>query len=232
MFGGGDAVDGPRPGLLSLAHKGILLADEFFEWPRATAEALRTPLQDKQVVISRRDWQVTWPADFMLIATANPCPCGYSGHPVTPCRCTPAQRQRYLAKISGPVFDRIDLRVWVPPANVLGNEDRSGESSQEIAARVAQAVSEQHKRYEGVGITRNAELGPGMHEAFCLESRAALVSLQVQQEAGLLSARGLNKLRGVARTVADLEGCETVDVRHVDAALELARWKPEGSEAA
>jgi magnesium chelatase family protein len=111
LLGGGDAVVGPRPGLVSLAHKGVMLADKFFAWPRAAAEYLRIPLQDKRVSLARRDWQYAFPADSQLIATANPCPCGNWGHPNATCRCTRWQRKRYLDRISGPIFDRIDIRV-------------------------------------------------------------------------------------------------------------------------
>ena len=233
MFGGGDSVDGPRPGLLSLAHRGILLADEFFEWPRAAAEALRTPLQDKQVVVARRDWQVTWPADFMLIATANPCPCGFFGHPSVPCRCTPATRRRYLAKLSGPIFDRIDLKVAVQPvgAALLAN-DEDGELSSTVGNRVLAAVELQQERYQDAGLVRNAELRPGMHRDFCQETPYAINVLGALLRTGAYSSRALNKLRSVARTVADLEGAERVESGHLERAGGLMAWKPAGGEAA
>jgi magnesium chelatase family protein len=226
LFGGGDSSGGPTPGLLALANRGVLLADELFEWPRGTAEALRGPLNDRQVTIARRDFQVTWAAEFQLVATANPCPCGYYGSGVQACRCTEAQRRRYLAKISGPIFDRIDIRVEVPALGdaILGQPD--GERSAVIAGRVADAVGRQEKRYATAGTRRNAELKPGMGDAFCCETKSALDEVLKQRDLLGLTSRGVSKLRGLARTVADLQGGEQVGTEHVERAARLVRWDP------
>ncbi len=222
LLGGGDQTEGPRPGLVSLAHKGVLLADEFFEWSRSSAESLRIPLQDRQVVISRRDWQMTFPADFQLVATANPCPCGYEGHPEVACRCTEAQRQRYLAKISGPIFDRIDIKVRVPPlGDRIMDGEPEGENSATVRARVEAAAAMQSERYAQARIGRNAELRPGMYDEFCRESEQAQRMMRAARRDYQMSSRALCKLRSVCRTVADLEGAETVAPEHVHQALEL-----------
>lgn len=210
LLGGGNAEDGPIPGLVSLAHKGVLLSDELPEWSRAKVDSLRIPMQDKQVTISRRDWQVTFPADFQLIATANPCPCGYYGHPTHACVCTEAQRRRYSNKISGPVADRLDIKVRVEPVGEAIFEPTGGETSASIAARVEEAVSRQHERYSDTDITRNGELRPGMFELLCKEQPGAIeAAKQVQQKLGL-SSRAIHKLRGLARTIADLRDIEEV----------------------
>lgn len=232
LLGGGDAVVGPRPGLVSLAHKGVMLADEFFEWPRAAAECLRIPLQDKRVSLARRDWQYAFPADFQLIATANPCPCGNWGHPNATCRCARWQRKRYLDRISGPIFDRIDIRVQVAPVGAALIEQQKGEPSATIAQRVAVAVRRQERRYReaGVAITRNAELRPGMFERLCEETGEGLEEVLKQSRRLGLSSRGMNKLRGLARTVADLADEEEVRAGHVEQAAELMAWSPEIDE--
>ena len=227
LLGGGDAYSGARPGLVSLAHKGILLADEFFEWPRTAAESLRGPLQDRRVTLARRDWQITFPADFQFVATANPCPCGNYGSPYADCRCTEAARRRYLAKISGPVFDRIDIRVRVEALGRGVLTAPLGESSAEVGARVRRAMEIQAARYAGAGITRNAELGPGMLDAFCNETPVARETLMSTAGRQQLSARGVSKLRALARTVADLEDSETVRGVHVVGAAKLMLWQPQ-----
>ena len=229
LLGGGDAQVGPRPGLVSLAHKGVMLADEFFEWSRTAAESLRVPLQDKQVNLARRDWQYTIPADFQLIATANPCPCGYWGHPTVACRCSGWQRKRYLDKISGPIFDRIDIRVKVEPVGDALLAAGDGASSAEIALTVAAAVARQETRYResGLALTRNAELKPGMHEALCNEGAGVPDELRLQMSLLGLSSRGVNKLRGLARTVADIYGDDAVGPKHVNEAAGLMAWSPD-----
>lgn len=227
LLGGGDQSSGPRPGLVALASRGLLLADEFFEWPRTVAEALRGPLQDRQVTISRREWQATWPADFQLVATANPCPCGWYGSGLRECRCTQAQRRRYLAKISGPILDRLDIRVAVAPVGDAIVEEPDGEWSSEIGSRVASALSEQGKRFAGVGVTRNAELKHGMFEELCQESKEAIQLLVEKQREKGLTSRGVDRLRALSRTVADLEESDEVLATHVEKATQLTTWNPE-----
>ncbi|HEY3396421.1 MAG TPA: ATP-binding protein [Armatimonadota bacterium] len=226
LLGGGDAYVGPRPGLVSLAHKGILLADEFFEWGRPAAESLRIPLQDKVVNLARRDWQYMIPADFQLIATANPCPCGYWKHPRVGCRCTGGQRRRYLDKMSGPIFDRIDIRVEIQPGDVLG-DPMPGRTSKEIAAEVRSAVATQAERFRGMHITRNAEMTSGMYDDICNEMPSAREEMGMQRDALRLSSRGVYKLRGLARTIADLAESRSVEQEHVRSAGVLMAWSPE-----
>jgi len=220
LRGGGD-ITGARPGLASLAHKGILFADELFEWARSKIDSLRIPLQDKEIVISRRDWQVTFPADFQLIASANPCPCGYWGHPEHSCECHEnkdgysSARVRYVRKMSGPIMDRIDLKCWMPPLLDAAFDEPAGETSSVIRQRVIAARVIQQQRYANVSITRNAELGPGLFEKLCNETNGAMDVLKSARGRLGLSTRGIDKLRGVARTCADLRQSEYVEADDV-----------------
>ena len=218
---GGGSTEGPVPGLVTLAHKGVLFADEIFEWTRTGIESLRVSLQDKRVVISRKDWQVSFPADYQLIGAANPCPCGYWGHPVRECTCTKQQRQRYLAKVSGAVMDRIDLKCWVPPLLDEAFEEPTGEDSATIRERVIGANEMQKERYKDVDITRNAELGPGLVDSLCNESLEAEAQLKKIYEQLKLSTRGLDILRKIARTCADLRSGEAVELEDVQRASEF-----------
>jgi len=221
LQGGGSTITGPRPGLVTLAHRGILFADELFEWSKTKIDSLRIPLQEKQVVMSRRDWQVIFPADFQLIASANPCPCGYWGHPEHPCQCNEnskgysATRVRYVRKMSGPIMDRIDLKCWVPPLLDNAFDKPQGESSATIRKRVTAAKQMQEQRYCNVSITRNAELGPGLFEKLCNETNEAIEALKAARSKLGLSTRGIDKLRAVARTCADLRQSERVEAEDV-----------------
>jgi len=224
---GGGGLDGPQPGLVTLAHKGILFADEVFEWTRPRIDSLRIPLQDKEVIISRKDWQVTFPADFQLIASANPCPCGYWRHPERKCQCHENKsgysttRVRYVQKMSGPIMDRIDLKCWVPPLLDAAFDEPDGEPSSVIRQRVIAAREMQQQRYAQVDITRNAELGPGLFEMFCNESPKVMKVLKKVRSKLALSTRGLDKLRAVARTCADLRQSGTVEEEDVERAVQF-----------
>jgi magnesium chelatase family protein len=221
LLGGGSGESGPKPGLVSLAHRGLLLADEFLEWPRPKVDSLRLPLQDKQVVISRRDFSLELPADFQLIAAANPCPCGYDGHPDRPCTCTAHRKRVYLERVSGPVMDRVDLKVRVAPLEAGGVLLPEGEDSATVRLRVLAAAARQAERYQGTQVSRNAELRPGLWELSPESAQARTLLPQVQRDY-LLTSRGLDKVRAVARTIADLEGVEEVGERHVREAARYA----------
>jgi magnesium chelatase family protein len=202
LVGGGSD---PRPGEISLAHNGVLFLDELPEFRRDALEALRQPLEDKKITISRVQSVFTYPSRFMFVAAMNPCPCGYLTHPRKPCRCSPFQIQRYLNKISGPLLDRVDVHLDVP---FLSYEElslrRETEGSAAIRTRVAAARALQKQRYERIGITSNSELSPKHLEAFCaITEEAKSLLKRAILELGF-SARAYAKTLKVARTIADL----------------------------
>ena len=220
-----------RPGEATLAHQGVLFLDELPEFPRHTRECLRAPLEDRRVVLVRSSGVVVLPASFMLVAAANPCPCGHLGHPTRPCTCLPNDRLRYQSRLSGPLFDRIDLRVELQP--VTGSEllaGPPGESSADVRGRVIRARERQLARYGGrVGC--NAELGAEDVRHAVDAEPGALRVLQSQMDTGLLSARVANRLLKVARTLADLDDAPRVGVIHLHRAI-LLRFEPAVAEAA
>lgn len=210
-----------RPGEVSLAHHGVLFLDEFPEFPRNIREALRAPLEDRQLVISRAEGQVCFPARFMLVAASNPCPCGYLGHPTRPCICSPTLRERYRSRLSGPLIDRIDLRVQLLPTSPHDLlQDHAGETSQTVRKRVVEARERQQARYAGL-ICSNAELPAEQVLSACNSHPLALRLLQKHLEDGAYSARVGRRLLKVARTLADLEGAERVGLGHVRLAIDL-----------
>jgi magnesium chelatase family protein len=216
MVGGGSA--GLRPGEIGLAHGGTLFLDELGEFPTAVLDALRQPLEDGVVRVSRSQGSSICPARFLLVAAMNPCPCGEGGVPGA-CRCSPAARARYARRLSGPLLDRFDitLRIDRPDTTELVGDD-AGESTAVVAARVAAA----RVRSRGRGVSTNAELDAGSLERFApLDARAsALVERHLRS--GGLSARGLHRVRRLARTVADLDGAgDTIGAPHVAEALYL-----------
>ncbi len=210
----------PRPGEVSLAHQGVLFLDELPEFKRPVLEVLRQPLEEGKISISRAEFSVTYPARFMLICAMNPCPCGYLSDPKRSCRCSPNQIEHYYQRISGPLLDRIDMHLEVPPLNF---EEMTaaprGESSETIRERVLKARAIQRKRYVEEGIFCNAELGPRQIGRFCPLPKEGedLVRLAVQ-ELGF-SMRALDRIRKLARTIADLEGSETILLPHVSEAV-------------
>ena len=205
-----------RPGEVSLAHHGVLFLDEVPEFSRSVLEVLRGPLEDGQVTISRAQGSATFPADVTLVAAANPCPCGYAGHPSRPCACPPGAVQRYRGRLSGPLIDRIDLQVWVQPveAAVL-TRGEAGESSAAVRARVADACARQRNRATEVGASFNARLrGDAVLRAARPTTRARDTLGRVLEAYGL-SARSWSRMLKVSRTIADLAGADRVDVAHV-----------------
>jgi magnesium chelatase family protein len=214
LIGGGSGL--PRPGEVSLAHNGVLFLDEFPEFPRNVLEILRQPLEDQSVSIARSNMTLTFPASFMLVAAMNPCPCGYYGDPTRECRCTPAIIQRYLGKISGPLLDRIDIQIEVPA--VPFKELRAGEvaeSSADMRVRAASAREVQHARgYD------NARMPTRMLRKQCVLDDSGERTLEMAMRRMSLSARAHDRILKVARTVADLDGSDSVAAKHVAEAIQ------------
>lgn len=218
MTGGGAF---PRPGEISLAHNGVLFLDEFPEYHRDVMEALRQPIEDGKVTISRVAGTLTYPCAITLIAAMNPCPCGYFGHPKKPCTCTQTQVMKYLSKISGPMLDRLDIHVEVPQVEFskLSSEEK-GESSAEIKKRVNAARRIQTERFKGTSVTCNAKMTPSQTSEFCRLSEAGKKILERCFETMDLSARAYDKILRIARTIADLEGSADIEVPHITEAVQ------------
>ncbi len=216
LLGGGS--DNIMPGEISLAHNGILFADEFGEAPRKTLEALRAPMEDRKVTISRLKSKVEFPADFMLVAATNPCPCGYYGEGDR-CTCPPSRRIAYLSKLSGPLMDRIDLQIFVKAIDPRQLVDRKpAESSAAIAARVQKARELQMKRFVGDGIFCNAAMNNRLIERYCplsSECKALLEKIIIRMG---LSARACSRIIKLARTIADLEDSADILPEHISEA--------------
>ncbi len=217
LVGGGST---PSPGEISLAHNGVLFLDELPEFNRQTLEVLRQPLEDGTVTISRALNSTTFPANFMLIAALNPCPCGYRGDPQRSCHCTPPQIDRYMSKISGPLLDRIDIHIEVPavPFRELSS-GAAGTSSDEMRSQVAAARRIQRDRFQGTTTRHNADMTHRQTRQFCRlddEGREMLRSSMI--ELGL-SARAHDKILRVARTIADIEARESIEPMHVSEAI-------------
>lgn len=218
LVGGGQF---PKPGEISLAHRGILFLDELPEFPRILLESLRQPLEDGVVNISRAQGALTFPAKFSLVASMNPCPCGYYGNPYHECKCSLSQINKYQKKISGPLLDRIDLFVDVPEVKreKLTNDDLE-ESSEKIRNRVINARKIQEKRFAGTLINSNAEMTPEMLKKFCrLETEVAAILDQALGQFHL-SARSYHRLIKIGRTIADLSGQENIKPEHIAEALQ------------
>lgn len=219
LTGGGTM---PKPGEVSLAHHGVLFLDELPEFRKDALEILRQPLEDGTVTITRAGGSYAYPCNVMLVASMNPCPCGYFGDRNHDCSCSPHQIHRYLGKVSGPLLDRIDLHIEVSavPYEDLEQRKEAGESSAEIKARVNRAKEQQIKRYQGRGIFSNAQLTPSLMEEFCaLKPDAATLLKQAYENLGL-SARAHNRILKVARTIADLEESPQIQATHIAEAIQ------------
>ncbi len=218
MTGGGSY---PQPGEISLAHNGVLFLDELPEFSRNVLEVLRQPLEDRKISISRVKCNVEYPASFMLVASMNPCPCGYYNHPTKACVCSPGQVQKYLNRISGPLLDRIDLQIEVIPVDFEKMADsRPGESSSIIRQRVIQARKIQEQRYlSEKHIYCNAQMTSRLLNEYARPDEAGLTLLKNAMNRLSLSARAYDRILKVARTIADLEGCEQVSSRHLAEAI-------------
>lgn len=214
---GGGGGDGVFPGEVSLAHGGVLFLDEFAHMPKSVVEALRGPLEDRRVTISRLKAKVEYPASFTLVAASNPCPCGYYGEGDR-CTCTPTQRLNYLARLSGPIMDRIDLQVTVravSPSKIASRAERHAETSAEVAERVLAAREIQRRRFASEEINCNAEMNNRQIEKYCRlspECREAMQQLLAKMQ---FSMRAYYRIIKVARTIADLEGSPDIAVPHL-----------------
>lgn len=218
LSGGGSI---PRPGEISLAHNGVLFLDELSEFSRATLETLRQPLEENKITIARVQSTLTYPCSVMLIAATNPCPCGYFGHPTKPCTCSAAAISRYLSKISGPMLDRMDLHIDVPPVDFENLSSKTiPESSFEIRKRVNKARKIQVDRYKSLSIKSNANLPSHLIKEVCNTTDRADAVLKKAFEKMQLSARGYDKILKIARTIADLDDCAAVDAKHIAEAVQ------------
>lgn len=219
LTGGGTI---PRPGEISLAHNGVLFLDELPEFGRTTMEGLRQPLEDGKVTISRVAGSLTYPSSIMLVAAMNPCPCGFFGHPTRSCTCSPKTVRKYLNKVSGPMLDRMDLHIEVPPVDFESlNSETKEEASFQIRERVNRARQIQQMRYEGTGITCNARLTTAMLKEYCKMTDEASEILKNAFDNLGMSARAYDRILKVARTIADLEGCEIIDIVHIAQAIQF-----------
>lgn len=218
MTGGGSF---PQPGEISLAHNGVLFLDELPEFSRNVLEVLRQPLEDRKISISRVKCNVEYPASFMLVASMNPCPCGYYNHPTKPCVCSPGQVQKYLNRISGPLLDRIDLQIEVTPVPFEKMADvRPGEPSAVIRERVVRARQVQQQRYAQVpGVYSNAQMSSRLLSLYARPDERGLALLKGAMTRLNLSARAYDRILKVARTIADLEGSESIQSAHLAEAI-------------
>lgn len=217
LIGGGQS---PQPGEVSLAHNGVLFLDEMPEFGRSVLEVLRQPLEDRHINISRAKYSVDYPANFTLIASMNPCPCGYYNHPTKECTCSTAAVHRYMAHISGPLMDRIDIHIEVVPVSIaeMSTTER-GEPSSEIRRRVVAARDIQRQRFEGLDIHCNAMMNSSMLRKFAPLDRACSELLELAMARLNLSARAYDRIIKVARTIADLEAKPNIEPQHISEAI-------------
>lgn len=227
LVGGGGF---PQPGEISLAHNGVLFLDELPEFKRTVLEVLRQPLEDRKVSISRAKFTVDYPASFMLVASMNPCPCGFYNHPEKDCVCSPGVVQKYLSKISGPLLDRIDLHVEVTPVSFSElSQKATGESSTDIRERVMVAREIQEKRYQNKeGIHANAQISSKILKQICVIDEKGRTLLKNAMDKLGLSARAYDRILKVARTIADLEGSENIQTNHLAEAIQYRSLDREG----
>ena len=227
LIGGGGI---PQPGEISLAHNGVLFLDELPEFKRTVLEVMRQPMEERKVTISRAKVALDFPASFMLIASMNPCPCGFYNHPEKECTCPPGAVQKYLNKISGPLLDRIDLHVEVTPVafSELSSTQRS-EKSETIRERVIKAMERQSERYkENTGVYCNAQMSSKMLKEICVITQAGSNLLKVAMEKLNLSARAYDRILKVSRTIADLAGSDDIKVEHLAEAIQYRSLDREG----
>lgn len=212
---GGGAGENIQPGEITLAHGGVLFLDEFNQMPKSVTEALRGPLEDRKVTVSRLRSKVEYPASFMLVAASNPCPCGYYGEGDR-CTCSPAQRMGYLSRLSGPILDRIDIHVWMHPVDSkMMLSKQKGESSAAVASRVAKARQIQKERFASEPIFTNAEMDNKQIEKYCPMSEGCRTALEKIMTRSRMSMRAFYRIIRVARTIADLDGSENILPGHI-----------------
>ncbi|MFD0988900.1 YifB family Mg chelatase-like AAA ATPase [Mariniflexile jejuense] len=227
LVGGGSY---PQPGEISLSHNGVLFLDELPEFKREVLEVMRQPLEDREVTISRAKFTVTYPSSFMLVASMNPSPSGYFNDPNAPVTSSPAEMQRYLSKISGPLLDRIDIHIEVTPVPFDKlSDDRKGESSVEIRKRVTKARDVQTKRFANSdAVHYNAQMNTKQIRSYCVLDEASKQLLKTAMERLNLSARAYDRILKVSRTIADLEGVEAINGSHISEAIQYRSMDREG----
>lgn len=218
LVGGGAS---PMPGEISLAHNGVLFLDEFPEFPRQVLEVLCQPIEDRIITVARAKYTVDYPASFMLVASMNPCPCGYYGHPTKACTCAPGAVNRYMNRISGPLLDRIDIQVEIQPVGFDDMADKTpSESSAAIRERVVRARAVQQLRFQGEkGIYCNAQMNSRLLHKFAWPDEEGLAKLKERMTRLNMSARAFDRILRVARTIADLDGSESVLAVHIAEAI-------------
>lgn len=220
LVGGGKV---PQPGEISLANNGVLFLDELPEFQRTVLEVMRQPLEERKVTISRANFTVDYPSSFMLVASMNPCPCGYFNHPEKECVCAPGTVQRYLSKISGPLLDRIDIHIEVTPVSFdeLASQDRTSEKSEAVRERVEQAREIQiHRFKEQDDVHCNAQMPNNQVKQVCKISKPGQILLKNAMERLNLSARAYDRILKVSRTIADLAGTEEIEIEHLAEAIQ------------
>lgn len=224
LVGGGSY---PQPGEISLAHNGILFLDELTEFKRDTLEVLRQPLETKSVCIARAQQTISFPASFLLVAALNPCPCGFFGDKKRTCTCSPQQINRYMAKLSGPLLDRIDLQVIIQSLeyDTIKNKSMYHQSSQELYGGVQKALKKQYKRFQSKTIW-NGTMPPNLIDRYCTLTPQAEIVLKKAFDMLRLSMRGYHKILKVARTIADIEGYDDIDMPHIKEALMYRSFDP------
>jgi magnesium chelatase family protein len=221
LVGGGG---NPQPGEISLAHNGVLFLDELPEFKRTVLEVMRQPMEERRVTISRAKMSIDFPASFMLVASMNPCPCGYFNHPEKECSCPPGAVQKYLNRISGPLLDRIDLHVEVTPvpfSELSSLNPRQQEKSERIRERVIKAREIQAERYkENDGVYANAQISSKQLQEICIINQAGSNLLKTAMERLNLSARAYDRILKVSRTIADLAGSVEIKTEHLAEAIQ------------
>ena len=227
LVGGGSF---PQPGEISLAHNGVLFLDELPEFKRTVLEVMRQPLEERTVTISRAKFSIEYPASFMLVASMNPCPCGYYNHPDRDCVCGPGIVQKYLTRISGPLLDRIDIHLEVTPVPFKELTSKvSGEKSETVRQRVVEAREIQAKRFVNeTGIYCNAQMNTKMLHAVCEIGEEGRTLLKTAMERLGLSARAYDRILKVSRTIADLEASENIKTEHLAEAIQYRSLDREG----
>ncbi|MEK9158989.1 MAG: YifB family Mg chelatase-like AAA ATPase, partial [Patescibacteria group bacterium] len=222
LVGGGKV---PRPGEISLAHRGVLFMDELPEFPRHVLENLRQPLEDGIITVSRAQGSLTFPARFMMVASQNPCPCGYASDTEKTCTCSPLQISKYQKKISGPLLDRIDLHIEVPRVKmqklISTTDEEKTETSAQIRARVEAARERQRERFKHLGLCTNAEMGAKDIKEFCKVDEKTTDLLRTAVSQLHLSARSYHRILKLSRTIADLADAPDISMHHVAEALQF-----------
>lgn len=223
IIGGGSH---PKPGEITLAHRGVLFLDEIVEFPRPVLEVLRQPLEDGEVVISRAQTSIKYPADFILLGAMNPCPCGYLGDSQKQCTCSEFQIQRYRSRLSGPLLDRIDIQIEVPRLTTeeLLNTKVKSESSTQIRERVVKARKIQSQRYKDYPIFTNSQLTAELIKKFCKLDENCETLLKTAISRFNLSGRSYDRILKLSRTIADLDGCENIESTHIAQALQYRNF--------